>query len=122
MEASLAPALDQRPFEHLVLDYLAELEFERGLSRNTLEAYRSDLLQLGNWLEPAQAEATTAAASDLAVLLSEACDARGARRPRGLPQRARLRRRVAGDAAAQGGVPALVLSPPAPRGHHPPRP
>ena len=51
MEASLAPALDQRPFEHLVLDYLAELEFERGLSRNTLEAYRSDLLQYGAWLE-----------------------------------------------------------------------
>src|SRR3982750_4125371 len=35
------------PFEHLVLDFLAYLEFERGLSRNTLEAYRSDLLQYG---------------------------------------------------------------------------
>ena len=35
----------QRPFEHLVLDFLAYLEFERGLSRNTLEAYRSDLFQ-----------------------------------------------------------------------------
>ena len=30
-----------QPFEHLVLDFLAYLEFERGLSRNTLEAYRS---------------------------------------------------------------------------------
>ena len=39
------------PFEHLVLDFLAELEFERGLSRNTLEAYRSDLLQYGVWLQ-----------------------------------------------------------------------
>ena len=29
-----------RPFEHHVLDFLAYLEFERGLSRNTLEAYR----------------------------------------------------------------------------------
>ena len=39
-----------QPFEHLVLDFLAYLEFERGLSRNTLEAYRSDLLQFGAWL------------------------------------------------------------------------
>ncbi len=39
------------PFEHLVLDFLAYLEFERGLSRNTLEAYRSDLLQFGRYLE-----------------------------------------------------------------------
>ena len=35
-----------------MLDFLAYLEFERGLSRNTLEAYRSDLLQFGAWLEP----------------------------------------------------------------------
>jgi integrase/recombinase XerD len=33
-----------------VLDFLAYLEFERGLSRNTLEAYRSDLLQFGEFL------------------------------------------------------------------------
>ena len=48
----LAVAVADRvqPFEHLVLDFLAYLEFERGLSRNTLEAYRSDLLQFGEWL------------------------------------------------------------------------
>ena len=40
-----------QPYEHLVLDFLAYLEFERGLSRNTLEAYRSDLLQFGDWLQ-----------------------------------------------------------------------
>jgi integrase/recombinase XerD len=40
-----------RPFEHHVLDFLGYLEFERGLSRNTLEAYRSDLLQLGTHLQ-----------------------------------------------------------------------
>ena len=40
------PRVEAR-FEHLVLDFLAYLEFERGLSRNTLEAYRGDLLQLG---------------------------------------------------------------------------
>ena len=33
-----------------MLDFLAYLEFERGLSRNTLEAYRSDLLQFGRFL------------------------------------------------------------------------
>ena len=41
-------------FEQLVLDFLAYLEFERGLSRNTLEAYRSDLLQYGRFLAPRQ--------------------------------------------------------------------
>ena len=41
---------EARPFEHLVLDFLAYLEFERGLSRNTLEAYRSDLFQYGRFL------------------------------------------------------------------------
>ena len=43
----MAIAAPTQPFEHLVLDFLAYLEFERGLSRNTLEAYRSDLLQFG---------------------------------------------------------------------------
>ena len=36
-----------------MLDFLAYLEFERGLSRNTLEAYRSDLLQYGAYLDTA---------------------------------------------------------------------
>jgi integrase/recombinase XerD len=35
----------------LTLDFLAYLELERGLSRNTLEAYRSDLQQLGAFLD-----------------------------------------------------------------------
>jgi len=47
--AATTPAT--QPFAHLLLDFLAYLEFERGLSRNTLEAYRSDLLQYGAWLE-----------------------------------------------------------------------
>src|SRR3712207_158874 len=49
MATVTAPARTQ-PFEHLLLDFLAYLEFERGLSRNTLEAYRTDLLQYGAWL------------------------------------------------------------------------
>jgi integrase/recombinase XerD len=46
----VAIASPAQPYEHLVLDFLAYLEFERGLSRNTLDAYRSDLLQFGEWL------------------------------------------------------------------------
>jgi integrase/recombinase XerD len=38
-------------FNALVLDFIAYLELERGLSRNTLEAYRSDLLQYGAYLQ-----------------------------------------------------------------------
>ena len=43
-----------RAFEDLMLDFLAYLELERGLSRNTLEAYRSDLLQFGQFLTEAR--------------------------------------------------------------------
>jgi integrase len=35
-----------------MLDFLAYLELERGLSRNTLQAYRSDLLQFGSSRPP----------------------------------------------------------------------
>jgi integrase/recombinase XerD len=45
-----------RTFEELVLDFLAYLELERGLSRNTLKAYRSDLLQYGQFLAEAGVE------------------------------------------------------------------
>jgi integrase/recombinase XerD len=37
-----------------MLDFLAYLELERGLSRNTLEAYRSDLMQFGAFVEREQ--------------------------------------------------------------------
>lgn len=47
--APVTAAADLR-FEHLLLDFLAHLELERGLSRNTLDAYRTDLLQYGSWL------------------------------------------------------------------------
>ena len=53
------PAVERR-FEHLVLDFLAYLEFERGLSRNTLDAYRSDLLQYGRFLEERERSALDA--------------------------------------------------------------
>jgi integrase/recombinase XerD len=58
-------------FEALVLDFLAHLEFERGLSRNTLAAYRTDLLQLGGFLAERDREATTATPIDLSDFLAE---------------------------------------------------
>src|SRR3712207_4882076 len=60
-----------RPFSHHVLDFLAYLEFERALSRNTLEAYRGDLLQLGAFLERRGVTAEEARHADLAAFLSE---------------------------------------------------
>jgi integrase/recombinase XerD len=61
--ATVAPP---QAFEHLVLDFLAYLEFERGLSRNTLEAYRSDLQQLGAHLEKTGAQALSLGHAELA--------------------------------------------------------
>jgi len=59
-----------RSFEHLVLDFVAYLEFERGLSRNTLEAYRSDLLQFGRFLEERGVTALGVASVDIADFLA----------------------------------------------------
>jgi integrase/recombinase XerD len=64
--APAEPTAPPQPFEHLVLDFLAYLEFERGLSRNTLEAYRSDLLQLGTHLRRAGVDALSARHAELA--------------------------------------------------------
>ena len=68
-----------------MLDFLAYLEFERGLSRNTLEAYRSDLLQFGRFLEARGADAATATASDLGDFLSFLADGDGNGRPGASP-------------------------------------
>jgi integrase/recombinase XerD len=67
----MAIAAPPQPFEQLVLDFLAYLEFERGLSRNTLEAYRSDLLQLGAHLKRTSCDGLTATHADLADFVAE---------------------------------------------------
>jgi integrase/recombinase XerD len=69
--ATVAAELRGRPYEHLVLDFLAYLEFERGLSRNTLEAYRSDLLQYGRFLTARATGAEVATPADVADFLAE---------------------------------------------------
>jgi integrase/recombinase XerD len=58
-------------FEDLVLDFIAYLELERGLSRNTLEAYRSDLLQYGAYLRRAGRDALQVSHSDLAAFVGD---------------------------------------------------
>src|SRR5262245_34987425 len=68
-------------FEHLLLDFLAYLEFERGLSRNTLEAYRSDLLQYGEWLRRTGADALTVGHGELSAFASEIADGRDDKPP-----------------------------------------
>jgi integrase/recombinase XerD len=58
-------------FESLVLDFLAYLELERGLSRNTLGAYRTDLFQYGEYLSAHSLDALTARPADIADFLAE---------------------------------------------------
>ncbi|HTC60966.1 MAG TPA: site-specific tyrosine recombinase [Solirubrobacteraceae bacterium] len=57
--------------EQLTLDFLAYLELERGLSRNTLHAYQSDLAQLGLFLAARGVSPLDAGHGDLAAFLSE---------------------------------------------------
>ncbi len=91
------------PAQHLTeltLDFLAYLELERGLSRNTLEAYRSDLQQFGEFLgrrgiDPLQVDGVV-----LTDFISELADGHGDRPPV-----------AAAHAAAQGCLPALLLPP-----------
>ena len=65
----------------LTLDFLAYLELERGLSRNTLEAYRSDLLQFGEFLDRRPLNVKDARHGDLAAFLSELAAGAGERPP-----------------------------------------
>jgi integrase/recombinase XerD len=75
--ATIAPSPQARPYEHHVLEFLAYLEFERGLSRNTLEAYRSDLLQFGRFLEPRGLDAVTAQSAHVAGFLEDLAEGNG---------------------------------------------
>lgn len=68
---SVAIATEPQTFEQLMLDFLAYLEFERGLSRNTLEAYRSDLLQFGRFLGERGGDALTASGADVSDFLTD---------------------------------------------------
>jgi integrase/recombinase XerD len=71
----------QRHLTDLTLDFLATLELERGLSRNTLEAYRSDLQQYGAFLGRRELDPLAARPADLAAFVSELADGQDGRRP-----------------------------------------
>jgi integrase/recombinase XerD len=73
-----ASAVEAR-FEALVLDFLAHLEFERGLARNTLGAYRTDLLQYGAFLARRHRGATEADRADIADFLADLATGNGQR-------------------------------------------
>ncbi|MGI8904657.1 MAG: site-specific tyrosine recombinase [Solirubrobacteraceae bacterium] len=55
----------------LALDFLAYLELERGLSRNTLQAYRSDLRQYGDFLSRHGLDPLRVVPAQLAAFVSE---------------------------------------------------
>jgi integrase/recombinase XerD len=58
----------------LVLDFLAYLELERGLSRNTLQAYRTDLQQYGEFLSRHECDPLSIEPQVLAAFVSELAD------------------------------------------------
>ncbi len=63
------PAAAVAPFDLLAHDFLAYLEFERGLSRNTLDAYRGDLAQFARHLHGRSA--ASAGPADVARFLGD---------------------------------------------------
>jgi integrase/recombinase XerD len=109
----------------LTLDFLAYLEFERGLSRNTLEAYRSDLQQYGSFLERRGLDPLGVTPLDLADFVSELAEGREGKPP---VSPATLQRKIAclrsfyrhlrRDQILDGD-PTSELRPPRPRGRLP---
>ncbi len=89
--ATVAAGPTQR-LTDLTLDFLAYLELERGLSRNTLEAYRSDLQQFGEFLSRQGADPLAIDGAQLATFVSELAEGRDGRRPAAA---ATLQRKVA---------------------------
>src|ERR1700755_1643498 len=71
----------QRRVTDLTLGFLAALELERGLSRNTLEAYRSDLQQLGLFLARRDRDPLQVSPADLAAFVSELADGHDGKPP-----------------------------------------
>jgi integrase/recombinase XerD len=80
MAIAQAPPIPRR-LTDLTLEFLATLELERGLSRNTLEAYRSDLQQFGLFLGRRGRDPLEVAPADLSAFISELADGRDGKRP-----------------------------------------
>lgn len=69
--------LDGARFESLLLEFLAYLELERGLSRNTLNAYRTDLLQYGDYLREQGIDPLTIDAAGMSEYVADLTEAGG---------------------------------------------
>ncbi len=78
-----------------MLDFLAYLELERGLSRNTLAAYRSDLLQFGEFMRRREIGPLQARHGDLAAFLAELATGAAGAEPSQPVAAATLRRKTA---------------------------
>jgi integrase/recombinase XerD len=76
MAVAASPRTESR-FEALVLDFLSYLELERGLSRNTLDAYRTDLLQYGEFLSGRGIDALEAGPADIGEFLAQLATGEG---------------------------------------------
>ena len=83
---------DTRAITELTFDFLGHLELERGLSRNTLEAYRSDLQQFAEFLDRHGLDPLTVHTTDLSAFISELASATP-ERPAAAP--ATLQRKIA---------------------------
>jgi integrase/recombinase XerD len=85
MAIAVKPAVPAAPaspgaaarYESLVLDFLSYLELERGLSRNTLNAYRTDLFQYGEYLSAHGCDALRVRPADVADFLAELATGEG---------------------------------------------
>jgi integrase/recombinase XerD len=78
MAVAVAPrSAAETRFEGLVLDFLSYLELERGLSRNTLNAYRTDLLQYGEFLADRDLDALEVRPADVGDFLADLATGNG---------------------------------------------
>jgi integrase/recombinase XerD len=81
MKSTVGPPQATVAIDQDILDFLAYLELERGLSRNTLEAYRNDLLQFGAFLDRRGLALADTTHGDLAAFMSELANGGGERAP-----------------------------------------
>ena len=76
-----APRATSTRLTELLLDFLGYLELERGLSRNTLEAYRSDLQQFSQFLAREELDPLRITSAQLASFVTELATGRDGRSP-----------------------------------------
>lgn len=79
--ATAALTYTDRRLTDLMLEFLGYLELERGLSRNTLEAYRSDLQQLGEFIARRDVDPLEITPAELAAFISELAEGHNGRPP-----------------------------------------